>query len=277
MPRLPFSFHQTFIPERLYLTAMLSFAAGGKDGTVQEISGQTGIPMGKSSGKTPAILDYCCGMGFVILPPKGGAVKSPRLSPFGRVVFLEDKFLKQPLTQWLAHLHLCRPDAGAEAWFLTFVKARKILGDSFEAEQLERFLRDESGGKFQTSLVGPLIRTYTDAAALLDTRLFDELESGIVRRRSAPISKDYVRGYAAWLLSLLETHFPDQREVAANDLQTSTCWEDIGGWSSAQSDQLLTLIQERRFIDINRHLRPWIITRLCPSADVWASIYHDLV
>jgi hypothetical protein len=277
MPRLPFSFHRTFIPERVYLSAMLSFAAAEKDGTVQDISVQTGIPMGKSDGKSPAILDYCCGMGLVTIRPKAGAVKSPRLTAFGRVVLLEDKFLKQPLTQWLAHLHMCRPDAGAEAWFLTFVKARKILGDSFTTEQLESFLRDESGGKFQTSLVGPLIRTYTEPAGLLDTRLFEVTASGGVSRRSAPLSKDFVRGYAAWLITLLEAHFPDQREVAANEFRERTFWDDIGGWSPAQSDQLLTLIQERHLIDINRHLRPWVITRLCPAADVWGSIYQDLV
>jgi hypothetical protein len=277
MSRLPFSFHQTFIPERIRLSAMLSFAASEKDGTVQEISAQTGIPMGKSSGKTPAILDYCCGMGLVTLSPKAGAVKSPRLTTFGRVVLLEDKFLKQPLTQWLAHLHLCRPDAGAEAWFLTFVKARKILGDSFTPEQLESFLRDESGGKLQTSLIGPLIRTYTEAAGFLDTRLLDVSSSGGVSRRPAPLSKDYVRGYAAWLITLLETHFPDQREVAANELKERTFWDDIGGWSAAQSDQFLTLIQERHLIDINRQLRPWVITRLCAAADVWSTIYQDLV
>ncbi len=277
MPRLPFSFHQTFIPERVYLTVMLAFAAAEKDGTLPEISAKTGIPMGKSSGKTPAILDYCYGMGLVTLDPRNGAVRAPRLTPFGRVVFLEDKFLKQPLTQWLAHFHLCRPDAGAEAWFLAFVKGRKILSDSFSQEQLERFLHDQSGGRLQTSLVGPLVRTYNDPAAFLETRLFDVSESASLHRRSAPISKDFVRGYAAWLLSLLETHFPDQREVAANDLKSATYWEDIGGWSSAQSDQLLTLIQECRYIDINRHIRPWIITRVCPSVDVWTSIYDDLV
>jgi hypothetical protein len=233
--------------------------------------------MGKSCGKAPAILDYCRGMGLITIPGKRVAIKSPRLTPFGRVVYLEDKFLKQPLTQWLAHFYLCRPDDGAEAWFLTFVKARKMLGDSFNQEQLERFLRDESGGGFQTSLVGPLLRAYMDPAAFIDTRLFEASENGSVRRHSAPITTDFLRGYAAWLLSLLEAHFPDQREVATNDLQTAAWWEDIGGWSSGQRDQLLELLQERRFIDVNRHLRPWVITRLCPSAEVWPTIYRDLV
>jgi hypothetical protein len=277
MPRLPFNFHQTFVPERAYLAAMLAFAATDKEGTVQDISTQTGIPMGKSSGKTPAILDYCCGMGLITLPGKRGATKSPRLTNFGRVVFLEDKFLKLPLTQWLAHLHLCRPDAGAEAWFLTFVKGRTVLGDSLESEQVERFLQDESGGRLRSDLLGPIFRTYTDPAAFLDSRVLTPADLGRYRRNPAPISKEFVRGYAAWLLSLLEIHFPEQREVAANDLQSVTNWEDIGGWSAAQCDQLLDLVQDGRFVDVNRQLRPWVITRLCPSAEVWPAIYRDLV
>lgn len=277
MPRLPFNFHQTFIPERVYLGEMLKFAAAGKDATLQDISAQTGIPMGKSSGKAPAILDYCCGMGLVALPPRRVAVKSPRLTSFGRVVFLEDKFLKLPLTQWLAHLHLCRPDAGAEAWFLTFVKGRPILGDSFDTAQVERFLQDESGGRLQSNLVGPLFRTYSDPAAFLDTHFLTATDAERYRRYPAPISPEYVRGYAAWLLALLEIHFPDQREVAANDLQSVAKWDDIAGWSSGQCDHLLALIQERGFIDVNRQLRPWVITRLCPSAQVWPTIYQDLV
>lgn len=277
MPRLPFSFHQTFIPERVYLGEMLKFAAAGQDAAIQEISAKTGIPMGKSSGKTPAILDYCCGMGLITLSAKRGAVKSPRLTNLGRVVFLEDKFLKLALTQWLAHLHLCRPDAGAEAWFLTFVKGRSILGDSFEAGQADRFLQDDSGGQLQTNLVGPLFRTYSDPAAFLDARVLSAVDHGFFQRNPAPISQEFVRGYAAWLLSLLETHFPDQREVAANDLQSVTRWDDVAGWSSGQCDHLLSLIQEHGFIDVNRQLRPWVITRLCPSAQVWPTIYQDLV
>jgi hypothetical protein len=277
MSRLPFNFHQTFIPERVYAEKILSFAASEKNGTIKEISTQTGIPMGKSSGKAPAILDYCCGMGLVTLTGKRGAIKSPRLTNFGRVVFLEDKFLKLPLSQWLAHLHLCRPDAGAEAWFLTFVKGRPILGDSLDPARVEQFLQDQSGGQLQTSLVGPLFRTYTDTAALLDTRLLSTVENAPYRRNPAPISNEFLRGYAAWLLALLEIHFPDQREVAANDLQSASNWQDVGGWSSAQCDHLLALIQERGFVDVNRQLRPWVITRLYPSAEVWPTIYQDLV
>src|SRR6056297_1543115 len=56
--RLPRTFHSTFIPERQYIAEMLRFAAGGKEGTYQDIRDATGIPMGGQTtefGKTPPV------------------------------------------------------------------------------------------------------------------------------------------------------------------------------------------------------------------------------
>ena len=36
---LPINFHKTFIPERHFIAALLDYAALGKAGTLQEISG----------------------------------------------------------------------------------------------------------------------------------------------------------------------------------------------------------------------------------------------
>ncbi len=63
--RLPVTFHQTFLPERAHIAALLKYAAGGKTGTDQEISADIGVPTGQSSGKVPAMLDYCAGMGLL--------------------------------------------------------------------------------------------------------------------------------------------------------------------------------------------------------------------
>lgn len=63
--RLPVTFHQSFIPERAYISALLKYAARAKEGTDQEISAETGIPTGQSSGKVPAMIDYARGMGLI--------------------------------------------------------------------------------------------------------------------------------------------------------------------------------------------------------------------
>ncbi len=59
------TFHQTFIPERAHILALLKFAADGNEGTSTplsvtdpEISADTGIPTGQSSGKVPAMLPF---------------------------------------------------------------------------------------------------------------------------------------------------------------------------------------------------------------------------
>ena len=48
---LAVNFHKTFIPERRLITDLMGYAALGQRGTFQEISADTGIPMGKSNGK----------------------------------------------------------------------------------------------------------------------------------------------------------------------------------------------------------------------------------
>ena len=51
----------------------------------------------------------------------GGGVKRPVFTPFGQVIFEEDKLLSRQFTQWLVHINLCRNDIGAIAWNKKFL------------------------------------------------------------------------------------------------------------------------------------------------------------
>ena len=120
--RLAKNFHRTFIPERRYLGALLKYAADGGAYEIQKIADATGIPTGASSGKSMPTADYCRGMGLVSLVKAVSKDVDPTLTltPFGRTVFLEDKFFKEPFTQWLAHLRLCNEWRGADIFFVVF-------------------------------------------------------------------------------------------------------------------------------------------------------------
>jgi hypothetical protein len=84
---LPINFHQTFIPERRYVSSLLQYAASGSKGTLDEIAEQTGIPMGKSSGKAHATIDYARGMNLIELASlEEKLVKKPTLTSFGAIV-----------------------------------------------------------------------------------------------------------------------------------------------------------------------------------------------
>ncbi len=151
--RLPRSFHKTFKPERQYIGAMLKYAGSGRQGDPQEIASATGIPTGTSTGKVPAILDYGRAMGLIQLTgAERSAVKKPELTSFGRIVLLEDPFLKTPITQWIAHLNLCGPIKGADVWYQTFFSGLPSLGMNFERTQLELYL--SSVASFQATIDG---------------------------------------------------------------------------------------------------------------------------
>ena len=85
---LPINFHRTFIPERRFISDLLEFAAQGRFGDYHKISVDTGIPMGKSNGKVPAIIDYARGMGLITIAEETrSSIKKPTLTEFGRIVF----------------------------------------------------------------------------------------------------------------------------------------------------------------------------------------------
>ena len=200
--RLPRNFHQSFKPERHYIAAMLRFAASGKEGNLQFIATETGIPTGTKSGKVPAILDYCRGMGLIQLTgEERSANKRPDLTSFGRAVFLEDPFLKTDITQWIAHLNLCSSQVGADIWYHTFFSGTPSLGFKFERSKLESYLGNYFGVG-RTGLIGPMIGMYEDEAAFRICGALSE-KSGIIIRKPAPIGEEYGYPYGAWILQLI--------------------------------------------------------------------------
>ncbi len=271
---LPINFHRTFVPERRLIGALLQYAALGKQGTYQEIGEETGIPMGKSTGKVPAVLDYARGMGFVELAGDvKGACKKPALTALGRVVYSQDRYLGQRLTQWIAHINLCRSDIGAQAWRSTFADGRRVLGGSFTREQLERYLTGVFGpGNGRT---GPLIRTYTDEAALGRAGVL-AVSGDSVERRKAPLLESYAAAYSAVLLELMEGHFPSETQVTMQDLEERTRWFDTCFWSQEDVEQVCLLLDRKGLVAIDRQMRPWIVEKRATAESAWPRIYDDI-
>lgn len=271
---LPVSFHQTFIPERRYIAALLDYAALGQQGSYQDIAEVTGIPMGKYSGKVPAIIKYAQGMGLIELASiKGSRNKKPLLTPLGKIVYMEDKFLGEPMVQWLVHMNLCRSDIGAEAWHVAFARGRHILGASFLRNQLQNFLIDAFGaGKDR---IGPMLQTYTEDAALARAGVL-ALEGEKIIRKKAPLLDAWVIPYAAYILDLLEVFFPGQNQVTFSDFNTITYWFDICLWSMLDVELILTQVEHRGYISIDRQMQPWIIEKRKAAADVWPHIFDDM-
>jgi hypothetical protein len=274
--RLPRNFHKTFKPERQYINAMLRFAASGAEGDFQAISAATGIPTGASSGKVPAILDYCRGMGLIhLVGPDRSSVKKPELTSFGRILFLEDPYLKLSVSQWIAHLNLCNPITGADVWYHTFFSGTQSLGMIFSREKLETHLSIiygiEKGG-----LIGPLIGTYEDDAAFKVCGVLSE-ENDAILRKMAPIAEEYSLCYGAWILQQIENHYPKQHQVSITELDLVAGWRTIPGWDISNLQRVLELVERKGIIEIDRHMEPWILLPKEGASNTWRRIYDDII
>ena len=274
--RLPRNFHRTFKPERRYINAMLKFAASGQEGDLQAIGAATGIPTGASTGKVPAILDYCRGMGLVRLAgQERSAVKRPELTPFGRVVLLEDPYLKAGISQWIAHLNLCGPVTGADVWYQTFLSGTPALGMSFERNRLEAHLTLVYGVQ-KAGLIGPMIGMYEDDAAFRECGALSNT-SGRVTRKPAPVSDEFGFAYGAWLLQLMADHFPKAGQVPVTDLDSQAGWRTIPGWDIGNHQRVLGLVERKGVLAVDRHMEPWLLRPVAIAESTWKRIYDDLL
>ncbi len=273
--RLPRNFHKTFVPERRFINALLKFAARGEAGGIQEIAQATGIPTGKSSGKVSPTLDYCRGMGLLILRAGDKSVKKPELTAFGRVVLLEDPYLKTEITQWIAHLNLCREEGGAEAWFQTFWNGSVRLGPVFERSDLENWLasscKTKSGG-----LIGPLVNMYQEEASFAQCKALKE-EGKKLHRRVMPVRSDFTWGYAAWILSAMERAASRGDQVTIPQLEKASGWSVLTGWSLAEAERVLLLVEQKGVLSVDRQMDPWILKSKIPSIEAWRFFYKDMI
>lgn len=273
--RLPRNFHKTFKPERQYINAMVRFAASGQEGDYRAIGAATGIPTGVSSGKVPAILDYCRGMGLVRLAvQERSAVKKPELTPFGRVLLLEDPYLKTSISQWIAHLNLCGPLTGADIWYQTFFSGAPSLGMSFDRDKLEAHLSLVYGTE-KSGFIGPMIGMYEDDASFRMCGALSET-AGRVTRKPAPISEEFGFAYGAWLLQLIADHFPKAGQVSVTELDAKAGWRTIPGWDIGNHQRVLELLGRKGLIQVDRHMDPWLVRPIARVEPSWKHIYDDL-
>jgi len=255
---------------------MMRFAASGDEGDAQTIASATGIPTGTSTGKVPAILGYCRGMGLIRLGgQERSTIKKPELTPFGRSVLLEDPYLKTGLSQWIAHLNLCSPLTGADIWYQVFFKGMQSLGMVFERSKLESHLSLVYGVN-KSGLIGPLVGMYQDEAAFSICGALTESGTTITRN-PAPLNEEYGYAYGAWLLQQVADHFSKQGQISTTELEAQAGWRTIPGWDVGSHQLGLALIEKKGLIEVDRHMEPWLLRPKTTTESAWKHIYDDLL
>jgi hypothetical protein len=272
--RLARNFHRTFVPEKQYLGRLLQYAADNGVYEMQAIANKTGIPTGISSGKALPSADYCLGMGLVRVD-KVESVETLSLTTFGRTVLLEDKFFRVPLTQWIAHLNLCSKTTGAEIWYQTFWESTSVFGEEVKKDALNEWLCIILKIAYQ-NVIGPTLRMYEDEVSFASCGAV-ETRGDVIIRKKPPRSAAYTFGYAAWFANSIERAGRAGAQITVDELEEICGFRSITNWTLPESQEVLSLIEQKGLITIDRHMHPWIICMKYSADVLWKRLYEDFI
>jgi hypothetical protein len=257
----------TFLPERLYLTQLLKYASNEASGSLFEISEETGIPTGESTGKVKPHIDYAVGMGLIQYSLEDGRYKLV-LTTFGKSVWVNDPRMNEPITQWLSHAHLCDPYDGAEAWFQIFTNwnhlETKKIGSMTNKLQVTK------------TTIRPLLKMYQIQESFGKIQVINEVPGGY-SRTIAPIIRDMDRSYGVLILELLEKYFPGREQVGVGEFEEATLFSARFGWDSNEAQKVFDITAGLGFIKKSELVFPLVIQALRSSRDEWFKIYDDLI
>jgi len=273
--RLPVSFHNTFIPELRFISALMKLSDGTHDSMdIYEISSITGIPTGESSGKVEPHIRYSVAM-QLIRSEKNNKKYILELSDIGKLIFLEDPYLSEDLSLWWLHLNLCNKYSGAETWYQTFIGSTRVLGEEFNKNGLDAFLNSKMNSAIN-NVSGAMLRMYDELASFKSIRALEKKENNIIKRNSAPLNNSYIVLYAYLVLKEWEYLFPNRDQLTLEEFNLSQFFELLF-WDKFKIHECLEMLSNKEFIRFDLSLGKPVLQKLRSSFDILSSIYENLL
>lgn len=267
------NFHQTFAPEREAIAQIVRLASLSPDFmTKEEISEQTSIPTGKSSGKVVPHIYYAEAMGLIKFEKKGSGYKIG-LTNMGTIVFEEDPYFIEDITKWACHYNLSKYTSPARMWAIFFNELVPKVDFNINKSNLIRALSSIlSTDKVD---IRPLIQSYIKDYSLNINLLEEETDQIIIKKHN--VNRNYSYLYAYQLLNLWDSVFPDNKEVTFNEIVKTLNFGNPYIWDENDVFYILELLEEKGIINLNRQLYPTSVIRLTNSEEMLNKIYSLLI
>ena len=264
-------FHKTFQPQDSYIAKIMELARNNYSGTKEEISSLTGIPTGKTSGKVIPHIRYAAFMGFIEYQ-KDGSVYTLSLTPLGKTVIREDKYLLENVTRLIAHYNITDPNDGALIWlfmykYLPYRPDDQISDLLINNKFSEVFQHD---GKDNLNVVK---KSYTEGfwqkLRLLDWNTEFCLNGQLY-------NDEYKYLYAYTLLKDWEKYKCDDRELTVTQLSDELCWSKRLGFDDTETMNTLDELAAEGIISVNKQLHPCTVVR-SECSDKFTDKLYDLL
>ena len=209
------NFALTFKPEKQYIGCLLKIAERAQPMSTKQISLETGIPMGTSSGKVVPHIDYCKFMGLIDYERIDSNTYQLSLTPLGEVVLDEDPGIKEELSLILLHSMLVRNIEGAPIWDEMYHKIFPKYHGTISIEDAINELNIIYDNKVTKKNFAPFISSYEDMFSPIN---YITVENEILRVKYTPkIDKDFVYLYAYVLLSYWDESYAERIEITADE------------------------------------------------------------
>ena len=272
------SFHQTFKPERQFLSSILveSESCSGLD--ILEISNLTGIPTGVSSGKVEPSIAYAEYMGLVSKSRQAGKIEI-RCTPLGECIKTEDPGFFEKLTLLIMHCMITRPWNGAALWSYIFQVILPRYHFRITANQFSKEIELHFGPGVK---MAPFNGCYLELFQPLGLLHFDADNLAL---SPIKIDPDFVYLYAfvlftywdEWLAnsSKEDSKMASAEEITANHLNM-ICFRNPFGWDERTEYQVLELMAANNLIALNRQMVPFTVRRTTDLNFLLQKLYSEL-
>lgn len=263
------NFHETFPITFEYISKILEISNGNREYSKKEISNITGIPTGLQSGKVVPHIEYARYMNLINYKKNKGSYVLTR-TELGEIIYNEDPYLTESLTYKLLNYFLTSFNYGAEMWSFFY----KELMKQYNGEMTKAILLKEMQKKYGEKVkIAPLFNSYKNNLDKLNVIKIDSKDEIIKIEKKIEIDATYV--YAYCLLSEWEKAFTDI-EITINQLN-KIYWKEGFNLSSSDEFCVLSLLEEKNILKLNKQLSPMTIIKLKNSQEYLEKIYSLLI
>lgn len=268
-------FHETFQPELGYISKLLELGTDKFSGDKYKISELTGIPTGKEKGKVEPHIRYAKYMGLLDYSVSRG-VYDLSLTKIGEEVLRQDRYLHETLTLWLLHYFISRREQGAPQWGFLVHKANKGFATGLTAEFLSTLIQKEYeiSSTEVTKAFGVVKNSYM-SGCFSNLHYIDWDDKIIFEEQREQIEFEYLYAYA--LLDSWRNLFPEKKELILPEVLEDLSFGKVFGLNDEDVDSVLSTLEDRRIISINRQLFPITIVRTMGLEEIIGLVYSVLM
>lgn len=273
LARYQLNFHQSFAPEIEAISRIVSLADSDAGFlTKEEISEQTMIPTGKSSGKVEPHIYYAAAMRLIIFRKVDNKYEC-KLTPLGKVVVLEDPYLVENISKLILHAFLADKHSPATLWSYLFNEFIPKVMPNFNNEIIQNAIERQFPSNVNLT---PFRTCYSSDLSLGDLGLI-RLEDKNYETKPHRVSKENVYVYGYVLLEKWEEILIGRSEITFDEITDALYFGKPFLWGEQQLRDGLDLMQDVGLIKVNAQLSPITIIKNQNSSFCLEKMYSLLI